>query len=83
MNTEYEHSTRHLNTCILHFTFMQYHSYHPQDFEADDLGGLLAVVVANAAGSEEVRGRLGPLNWLGDRLLYLAHKARPNTVAGE
>ncbi len=54
-----------------------------QDFEVDDLGGLMSVVVTNAYGTEEARGSLGLLNWLGDRLLHLAHLARPNTIEGE
>lgn len=53
-----------------------------QDFEADDIGGLMAVIVANARNSEDARGSLGVLNWVGDRLLYLAHLRRPNTIAG-
>ena len=36
----------------------------------------------NANSSEQARGSLGILNWVGDRLLYLAHLRRPNTIAG-
>ena len=36
-----------------------------QDFEVDDLGGLMAMVVANEAGVEKHRHLLGPINWLG------------------
>jgi len=53
-----------------------------QDFEVDSLGGLMSVIVLNANSSEEARGSLGILNWVGDRLLYLAHLRRPNTIAG-
>jgi len=53
------------------------------DFLVDDLGGLLAVVVANARALEDKRGRMGMFNWLGERLLHLAHLARSNTIAGE
>jgi len=53
-----------------------------RDFEADDLGALIAVIVANAEATESNRGALGLLNWLGDRLLYVAHLARPNTIEG-
>lgn len=49
----------------------------------DDIGGLMAVIVLNANSSEEARGSLGILNWIGDRLLYLAHLKRPNTIEGE
>lgn len=56
---------------------------HTQDFEVDNIGGLMAVIVMNAGSSEEARGSLGILNWIGDRLLYLAHLQRPNTIAGE
>lgn len=48
----------------------------------DDLGGLLAVACANARSIEGKRGLMGLLNWAGDKLLLMAHKARPNTVAG-
>jgi cyclopropane-fatty-acyl-phospholipid synthase len=47
-----------------------------------DFGGLLAVLAANAPGIEAARGALGPLNWVGDRLLAAAHAARSNTRAG-
>ena len=53
-----------------------------QDFEVDSIGGLTAVIVMNANSSEQARGSLGILNWVGDRLLYLAHLRRPNTIAG-
>lgn len=57
-------------------------SYMDGDFEVDDLGGLLAVATANAHNIEESRGLLGMFNWAGDRLLHLAHRARPNTLEG-
>lgn len=52
------------------------------DFEVDSLGGLWAVITANAVEAQEQRGRMGVLNWVGDRLLYLAHLRRPNTIEG-
>lgn len=39
-----------------------------QDFEVDDLGGLLAVLVANANRYEDTRSTLGLLHWLGDKV---------------
>ncbi|GLI66534.1 hypothetical protein VaNZ11_010410 [Volvox africanus] len=57
-------------------------AYMAGDFEADSLGGFMAVVVANAVKAETERGHLGLLNWLGERLLYLSHLQRPNTVQG-
>ncbi len=42
--------------------------------QVDDLGGLLAVVCANARGIEAKRGMLGLLNWSGSKLLTLAHR---------
>lgn len=42
----------------------------------------MAVVVANAVNAETERGHLGLLNWLGERLLYLSHLQRPNTIKG-
>lgn len=53
-----------------------------QDFEVDSIGGMMAVIVQNARNSEQARGSLGILNWIGDRLLYLAHLRRPNTIEG-
>ncbi len=57
-------------------------SYMDGDYEVDNFGGLLAVAVVNANNIEDGRGLLGIANWLGDRLLYLAHLRRPNTVHG-
>jgi cyclopropane-fatty-acyl-phospholipid synthase len=57
-------------------------AYMDGDYEVDDLGGLMAVMTANAVDVEESRGKMGLLNWLGDRLLYLAHRARANTIEG-
>ncbi|KAL4447595.1 hypothetical protein ABPG75_004814 [Micractinium tetrahymenae] len=57
-------------------------SYMDGDYEVDDLGGLLAVATANANNIEESRGLLGVFNWLGDRLLAMAHAARSNTLEG-
>ena len=42
--------------------------------QVDDLGGLLAVVCANACSIEAKRGMLGLLNWSGSKLLTLAHR---------
>ena len=42
--------------------------------QVDDLGGLLAVVCANARSIEAKRGMLGLLNWAGSKLLTLAHR---------
>eukprot|EP00798_Chlamydomonas_sp_ICE-L_P032282 gene32282-16848_t len=51
-------------------------------YEPDDMGRMLATVVANAHSVEDSRGSLGVLNWVGDRLLHLYHLARPNTIEG-
>ena len=32
--------------------------------------------------TEVHRGKMGILNWVGDRLLWLAHQGRPNTISG-
>ena len=48
--------------------------------QVDDLGALMAVATANAVNIQQKRGALGVLNRLGDWLLLLAHRARPNTV---
>jgi hypothetical protein len=53
-----------------------------QDFETDNLGGLMSVIVANAYNTEEARGSLGLLNWLGDKVLHMAHLRRANTIEG-
>ena len=50
-------------------------------FQVDDIGALLAVATANANTIQASRGALGVLNWVGDKLLLLAHLARSNTVA--
>ncbi|KXZ44875.1 hypothetical protein GPECTOR_61g828 [Gonium pectorale] len=57
-------------------------AYMDGDFEVDSLGGFMGVVTANAVRAEEERGHLGLLNWLGERLLYLSHLRRPNTIQG-
>jgi hypothetical protein len=54
-----------------------------QDFETDNLGGFMALIVSNAYNTEDARGSLGLLNWLGDRVLHLAHLRRANTIEGE
>ncbi|CAD7695206.1 unnamed protein product [Ostreobium quekettii] len=56
--------------------------YMDGDFEVDDIGGLLAIAVANAANMQNKRGALGFFNWMGDRLLHLAHLRRANTIVG-
>jgi len=48
------------------------------DIVCKDPGAFMAVIVANAKESEEARGSLGLLNYLGDKLLYYAHLARHN-----
>ena len=45
-----------------------------RSWQVDDLGGLLAVVCANARSIEAKRGMLGMLNWSGSKLLALAHR---------
>ena len=50
------------------------------DCQVDDIGQLLAVATANAHQIQASRGGLGLLNWLGDKLLLLAHLARSNTL---
>lgn len=57
-------------------------AYMRGDIEADDLGALMAVAVANAPEIESSRGALGVFNWVGDKLLAAAHAARANTRAG-
>ncbi|GFR51020.1 hypothetical protein Agub_g13347 [Astrephomene gubernaculifera] len=57
-------------------------AYMAGDFEADSLGALMAVLLANAVAAESERGHMGLLNWLGERLLFLAHLRRPNTIQG-
>ncbi len=52
------------------------------DFTVDNLGALLALVVANARELEGKRGLMGIANWVGDRLLNLAHLSRSNTIEG-
>ncbi|KAK9804082.1 hypothetical protein WJX73_004574 [Symbiochloris irregularis] len=55
-------------------------SYMDANYEVDDLGQLLALATANAHQIQASRGGLGVLNWVGDRLLLLAHLARSNTL---
>ncbi|GFH08373.1 amino_oxidase domain-containing protein, partial [Haematococcus lacustris] len=57
-------------------------AYMDKDFEAGNLGGFMAVILANAHSTEASRSSLGWLNWVGDRMLYLAHLMRPNTIEG-
>ena len=44
--------------------------------QASDLGVLMELVACNARSIQTGRGALGVLNWVGDRLLWLAHLAR-------
>ncbi|GAX82389.1 hypothetical protein CEUSTIGMA_g9817.t1 [Chlamydomonas eustigma] len=57
-------------------------AYMERDFETDSIGGLMSVILANAEATEVHRGKMGFLNWVGDKLLWLAHLGRPNTIAG-
>lgn len=57
-------------------------AYMDGDFEVDDIGGLLAVVVSNAVQLQQQRGALGIVNWVGARMLHWAHLQRANTVEG-
>ena len=54
-------------------------AYMRGDIEADDLGALMAVAVANAPKIEASRGVFGLANWIGDKLLAAAHASRSNT----
>ena len=42
--------------------------------QVDNLGGLMAVAVANARAIEGGRGALGIVNWVSARLLAMAHR---------
>lgn len=57
-------------------------AYMHGDIDVDDVGAFMAILTANAYSIEGNRGILGAFNWLGDRLLYLAHLTRANTVEG-
>lgn len=57
-------------------------AYMHDNFDCDNLPGLLALLCVNARQLEANRGALGVLNWLGDRVLYWAHRQRSNTVEG-
>ncbi|GBF87498.1 cyclopropane fatty acid synthase [Raphidocelis subcapitata] len=57
-------------------------AYMDGDYVVDDLGALLALVVANARALNEQRGLLGAFSWIGDRLLHWAHLQRSNTIEG-
>lgn len=61
-------------------------AYMDGDYEVlggfEGLGGFMAVVTANAVRAEQERGHLGLINWVGERLLYLSHLQRPNTIQG-
>jgi cyclopropane-fatty-acyl-phospholipid synthase len=57
-------------------------AYMHNDFSVDNLGAFMAVITANAFAIEGNRGVLGVFNWIGDKLLYLAHLTRANTFEG-
>eukprot|EP00892_Ulva_mutabilis_P006654 jgi/Ulvmu1/4360/UM002_0085.1 len=57
-------------------------AYMREDISVDDVGALMAVITANTRNIEGNRGMLGAFNWLGDRLLYVAHLTRANTIEG-
>ncbi|KAI8475498.1 MAG: cyclopropane fatty acid synthase [Monoraphidium minutum] len=57
-------------------------AYMDGDYIADNLGALLALVVANARALNEQKGLLGAFSWVGDRLLHWAHLQRSNTIEG-
>lgn len=57
-------------------------AYMHDTFDCDNLPGLLTLLCVNARQLEANRGALGVLNWLGDRVLYWAHRKRSNTVEG-
>lgn len=58
-------------------------AYMAKDFLVDDLSGFMAVVVANARNLEGSKGMMGWLNWVGEKVLLLAHMQRSNTREGE
>lgn len=68
--------------CVLRYDTGLGESYMDGDFEVDDLGALMAILARNASQMHSNQGALGLLNWIGDRLLYVKHKFRPNTVQG-
>ena len=55
-------------------------------FECDDLYAFMAVITTNVRNIQANRGQMGlvggALNWAGDKLLYLAHLARANSILG-
>eukprot|EP01025_Chloroclados_australasicus_P005212 TRINITY_DN11504_c0_g2_i5.p1 TRINITY_DN11504_c0_g2~~TRINITY_DN11504_c0_g2_i5.p1 ORF type:complete len:1114 (+),score=82.38 TRINITY_DN11504_c0_g2_i5:37-3378(+) len=57
-------------------------AYMQEYFEVDDIGGFMAVMVANAIQIEQNRSKMGLLNWLVAKFLYLAHLSRSNTIQG-
>lgn len=50
--------------------------------QVDDLGGLMAVAVANASAIEARRGALGLANWAGARLMAAAHRRQGKELTG-
>lgn len=57
-------------------------SYMDGDFEVDNLGALMAILARNVSQLHGNQGALGLLNWIGEKVLYIKHKLRPNTVEG-
>lgn len=57
-------------------------AYMDHLYETDDLSGLMAIIVENASYVEDNRGMMSTINFVGDKLLWLAHKFRPNNKAG-
>eukprot|EP01023_Acetabularia_acetabulum_P058522 TRINITY_DN6925_c0_g2_i3.p1 TRINITY_DN6925_c0_g2~~TRINITY_DN6925_c0_g2_i3.p1 ORF type:complete len:1028 (-),score=184.63 TRINITY_DN6925_c0_g2_i3:1047-3677(-) len=57
-------------------------AYIAGDFEVDDIGAFVAVLVANAELFAQYRSKLGILNWAISKFFYLVHVARSNTREG-
>ena len=52
------------------------------EFDSPDLVALMTVLALNARHIQANRSKLGLLNWLGDKLAYVAHLGRANTLTG-
>lgn len=57
-------------------------AFMARDFDVDNPSALLSIITVNASGIQASRGLMGVLNYIGDKVLYLAHLSRPNTVQG-
>ncbi|GMH42872.1 hypothetical protein BSKO_10791 [Bryopsis sp. KO-2023] len=68
--------------CILRHDTGLGEAYMDGDFEVDNLGGLMAIAAENVHRLHGEKGVLGILTWIGEKLLFLRHLARPNTVEG-